>query len=217
VDSYEIIEKYFTSLTDGQTTKFVRLRQAYDKWNGKINVVSRKDIDCLYTRHVLHSLAIARIFSFRPGTEILDVGTGGGFPAVPLAIMFPETRFTAVDSIGKKIMVLNDVIADLGLSNIVARQERAENIREKFDFVTCRAVTNLSDFAEWVKGKIKSVSKHDFPNGIICLKGGDLTAEIQNAVTKHALSTEQFVEYHISDFFDENFFETKKIIYIKNI
>jgi 16S rRNA (guanine527-N7)-methyltransferase len=214
VENYEIIKKYFTGLTDVQMYRFEQLQRLYSQWNERINVVSRKDIEHLYTRHVLHSLAIARIFPFMPGAEVLDAGTGGGFPAVPLAIMFPDTCFTAVDSIGKKIKVLEDVISDLNLTNIDAKQERVENIRKKFDFVTCRAVTNLPDFTGWVKDRIKPVSKHDFPNGIICLKGGSLTDEIQNTVKKYALPHEQIVEYNISDFFDENFFETKKIIFV---
>ncbi|MDR1130760.1 MAG: 16S rRNA (guanine(527)-N(7))-methyltransferase RsmG, partial [Prevotellaceae bacterium] len=207
----------FPKLTDMQLHRFEQLQGLYSQWNERINVVSRKDIEHLYTRHVLHSLSIARIFSFLSGADILDVGTGGGFPVVPLAIMFPETNFTAIDSVGKKIKVLEDVIKNLKLTNINAKQERAENISGKFDFVTGRAVTNLPDFVGWVRKNINPAMIHDFPNGIICLKGGDLSDEIQNTVKKYSLSPSQIIEYHISDFFEENFFETKKIIYIQGI
>ncbi|MDR1593639.1 MAG: 16S rRNA (guanine(527)-N(7))-methyltransferase RsmG [Prevotellaceae bacterium] len=209
-----IIEKYFSGFDDVQLKQFEQLQYLYSYWNERINVVSRKDIEHLYTRHVLHSLSIAKIFTFLPGADILDVGTGGGFPVVPLAIMFPETNFTAIDSIGKKIKALDDVIKNLKLTNIVTKQERAENISAKFDFVTGRAVTNLPDFVGWVKKNIKPVSVHDIPNGIICLKGGDLTDEIQNTVKKYSLSSNQVVEYRISDFFEEDFFETKKVVIV---
>jgi 16S rRNA (guanine527-N7)-methyltransferase len=215
VDSYEIITKYFPGLANSQLEQFERLQSLYSYWNERINVVSRKDIEYLYTRHVLHSLAIARVFTFAPGAEVLDVGTGGGFPSVPLAIMFPETHFTAIDSIGKKIKVLEDVSGTLKLSNIVAKQERAENIDAKFDFVTGRAVTNLPDFAGWIQKNVKHSATHTVPNGIICLKGGDLTKEIQDTVKKYSLSPEQVIEYHISDFFEESFFETKKVVFLK--
>jgi 16S rRNA (guanine527-N7)-methyltransferase len=211
VDSCEIITKYFPGLADAQLKRFEQLQSLYSYWNERINVVSRKDIEHLYTRHVLHSLSIAKIFTFAPETEILDVGTGGGFPVVPLAIMFPETRFMAIDSIGKKIKALDDVSKNLGLTNIVAKHERAENISEKFDYVTGRAVTNLPDFVGWVRKNIKQT----VPNGIICLKGGNLNEEIQETVKKYSLSPEQVNEYNISDFFEESFFETKKIIYLK--
>ncbi|MDR1583510.1 MAG: 16S rRNA (guanine(527)-N(7))-methyltransferase RsmG [Prevotellaceae bacterium] len=193
-----------------QLDQFKRLQTLYTQWNERINVVSRKDIEHLYTRHVLHSLSIAKIFAFLPGTDILDVGTGGGFPVIPLAIMFPETNFTAIDSIGKKIKVVDDVAKNLGLSNIMAKHERAENIVEKFDFVICRAVTGLSGFVGMVRKNLKNTD----PSGIICLKGGDLTNEIQTAVKKHFFSTNQITEYQISDFFEEDFFDTKKIIFI---
>jgi 16S rRNA (guanine527-N7)-methyltransferase len=214
MDSYEIIAKYFPGLDDKQLERFERLQSLYALWNERINVVSRKDIEHLYTRHVLHSLAIAKIFAFMPGAEILDVGTGGGFPVVPLAIMFPETHFTAIDSIGKKIKALDSVSKTLKLTNILAKQERAENVVEKFDFVISRAVTNLPDFAGWVIKNIKQSMIHAVPNGIICLKGGDLSEEIQKTVKKFSLSPEQIIEYHISDFFEESFFETKKIVYL---
>jgi 16S rRNA (guanine527-N7)-methyltransferase len=215
VDSYEIIKKYFPGLANVQLERFRRLQSLYSYWNERVNVISRKDIEHLYTRHILHSLSIAKIFTFLPETEVLDVGTGGGFPLVPLAIMFPETRFTAIDSVGKKIKALDDIIKNLELTNIITKQERAENISKKFDFVTGRAVTNLPDFVGWVRKNIKHSTIHAVPNGIICLKGGDLTEEIQNTLKKYALSSEQVIEYHISDFFEESFFETKKIIFIK--
>jgi 16S rRNA (guanine527-N7)-methyltransferase len=214
VDNYEIVKKYFPGLTDMQLKRFEQLQNLYSHWNERINVVSRKDIGHLYTRHILHSLSIAKIFTFAPEADILDVGTGGGFPVVPLAIMFPETHFTAIDSIGKKIKVLEDVAKILNLTNIVAKQERAENIKQKFDFVTGRAVTNLPDFVGWVEKSIKHSAIHDVPNGIICLKGGDLTDEIQNTIKKYSLSPDQVVEYQISDFFEEDFFETKKVVYV---
>jgi 16S rRNA (guanine527-N7)-methyltransferase len=214
MESYRIIEKYFSGLDDVQLKQFEQLQSLYSHWNERINVVSRKDIEHLYTRHILHSLSIAKIFRFVSGADILDVGTGGGFPAVPLAIMFPETHFTAIDSIGKKIKVLEDVAKSLKLTNIVAKQERAENISQKFDFVTGRAVTNLPDFVGWVEKNIKHTAIHDLPNGIICLKGGDLSDEIQNTVKKYLLSPSQIVEYQISDFFEEDFFKTKKIAYL---
>ncbi|MDR0724759.1 MAG: 16S rRNA (guanine(527)-N(7))-methyltransferase RsmG [Prevotellaceae bacterium] len=211
----EIITKYFPGLAGVRLERFEQLQSLYSYWNERINVVSRKDIEHLYTRHVLHSLAIAKIFTFAPEAEILDVGTGGGFPVVPLAIMFPETHFTAIDSIGKKIKALENISKSLGLTNIVAKQERAENICEKFDFVTGRAVTNLPDFVGWVRKNIKHSEIHAVPNGIICLKGGDLNEEIQETVKKYSLSPEQVNEYQISDFFEESFFETKKIVYLK--
>jgi len=210
-DNYEIIKKYFPGLTDIQQNRFERLQSLYSYWNERINVVSRKDIDHLYTRHILHSLSIAKIFTFLPETQILDVGTGGGFPTVPLAIMFPETNFTAVDAIGKKIKVLEAIAKNLELTNIDPKQERAENIDSRFDFVIGRAVTNLPDFVDWIKTKIKP----GISNGIICLKGGDLTDEIQNTIKKYSFSPDQIIEYPISNFFEESFFETKKIVYLK--
>jgi 16S rRNA (guanine527-N7)-methyltransferase len=215
VDSYDIIEKYFPKLADIRLKQFEQLQSIYSYWNERINVVSRKDIEHLYTRHILHSLSIAKIFTFMPGAEILDVGTGGGFPVVPLAIMFPDSHFTAIDSIGKKIKVLESVAITLNLTNITAKHERAENIGRKFDFVTGRAVTNLPDFVGLVGKNIKHTMIHSVPNGIICLKGGDLSEEIQNTVKKYALSPEQVTEYLISDFFEESFFDTKKIVYVK--
>jgi 16S rRNA (guanine527-N7)-methyltransferase len=215
VDSYEIIKKYFTGLSDVRLNRFESLQSLYSYWNERINVVSRKDIEHLYTRHILHSLSIAKIFTFLPGAHVLDVGTGGGFPVVPLAIMFPETDFTAIDSVGKKIKVLEDVVKNLELTNITVKQERAETVSGKFDFVIGRAVTNLPDFVGWVRKNIKTDMIHAVSNGIICLKGGDLTEEIRDTVKKYSLLPEQVIEYRISDFFEESFFETKKIVYLK--
>jgi 16S rRNA (guanine527-N7)-methyltransferase len=210
MDNYEIINKYFSNIPDTQLEQFKRLQTLYSQWNECINVVSRKDIEHLYTRHILHSLSIAKIFTFLPNIDVLDVGTGGGFPAIPLAIMFPETNFTAIDSIGKKIKVVDDVAKNLGLTNVVAKHERAENIIEKFDYVICRAVTNLSDFV----GLTLKNLKNTVPTGVICLKGGDLTGEIQTTVKKYSLSTQKIVEYKISDFFEEEFFDTKKLLFL---
>jgi 16S rRNA (guanine527-N7)-methyltransferase len=217
MDSYETVLKYFPALADTQIERFRHLRDLYTSWNGRINLISRKDIDSLYVRHVLHSLSIARIFKFLPDTDVLDVGTGGGFPAVPLAIMFPETRFTAIDSTGKKIKALNCITDSLKLTNIILRQERAENLDDTFDFVTGRAVTNLPDFVGWTKKNVKQLSMHSFSNGIICLKGEDVAREVRDTVARHSIPAERIVEYRISDIFDENFFETKKIVYIKTV
>jgi len=211
----DIIYKYFDNLTQAQKNKFEQLKDLYCSWNEKINIISRKDIDHLYEKHILHSLAIAKIVSFIPNAKILDVGTGGGFPSIPLAILFPETHFTAIDSIAKKIKVVESISQSIALNNITAKQERAENIKNKFDFVVCRAVTNLPDYVAWVKKKVEFGGKHALPNGIICLKGGDLREEIAETLTKHSLKPSQIIEYQISDFFEETFFETKKILYIQ--
>jgi 16S rRNA (guanine527-N7)-methyltransferase len=213
---YSIIRKYFPQIDTVAEHQFKQLKDIYSCWNERINVISRKDINCLYERHVLHSLSIAKIVSFLPGAEALDVGTGGGFPSVPLAIMFPETKFTAIDSVGKKIKVLENVCSELNINNIKTVHGRAENMHEKFDFIAGRAVTNLSDFYTWINGKIKKKSKHALPNGIICLKGGNLDSEINCMLKKHSISPSQIIEYNISDFFDEGFFETKKILYIQS-
>lgn len=212
---YDIIKKYFPAITDVQEKQFKSLQNLYSYWNEQINVISRKDIDHLYERHILHSLAIAKIVTFLPEATILDVGTGGGFPTIPLAILFPETNFTAIDSIGKKIKVVENISAELGLQNVCSKQERAENIKTKFDFVLARAVTNLPDFIGWVKNKVKFGGKHALPNGVICLKGGDIENEIKDTLKKYSLSPSQVEEYNISDYFSEDFFETKKIIYIQ--
>ncbi|HZY36286.1 MAG TPA: 16S rRNA (guanine(527)-N(7))-methyltransferase RsmG [Mucilaginibacter sp.] len=203
----ELIVKYFPHLTAQQLQQFNRLPQLYGHWNNQINVISRKDIDLLFERHVLHSLGIAKLISFLPGEKVLDVGTGGGFPGIPLAILFPETQFYLVDSIGKKIKVVNEVAAALGLTNIRAFHKRAEEINEKFDFVVSRAVTRLKEFYPWVKWKFNKQSKNILPNGILYLKGGDLSAEIAES----GLTVQQF---HLKDYFEEEFFDTKQVVYI---
>ncbi|MBD1386332.1 16S rRNA (guanine(527)-N(7))-methyltransferase RsmG [Mucilaginibacter rigui] len=204
----EILTKYFPEITAEQKAQFAQLQELYTLWNSQINVISRKDIDLLYERHVLHSLGIAKVMAFLPGQNVLDVGTGGGFPGIPLAILFPETNFHLVDSIGKKIKVVTEVAAALGLKNVRATHARAEEIKEQFDFVVSRAVTQLKDFYPWVKGKFKKQSTNKLPNGILYLKGGDLTQEIADA----GLAVQQ---YHLKDYFEEGFFETKQVIYVK--
>ena len=198
--------KYFPGLTDLQKQQFAKLNDLYRDWNSKINVISRKDIDELYTRHVLHSLAIAKIQPFEPGTYVLDVGTGGGFPGIPLAILFPQTRFFLIDVIGKKITVVKAVAEALELKNVKAEQLRAENVKGDFDFIISRAVTNMPDFVSWIKDKIKKQQKHELKNGILYLKGGDLTDELKDFP--------KAAEYNISDFFADEFFETKKVVHL---
>lgn len=202
----EIVEKYFPSLSSGQLAQFSKLKDLYKDWNSKINVVSRKDIDSLEIRHVLHSLSIAKFIQFKPGTRILDVGTGGGFPGIPLAIMFPEANFTLVDSIGKKIAVVKAITNSLELTNVHALHMRAELINENFEFIVSRAVTNLQTFLGWVKDKISEVSQHPQSNGILALKGGDLEEEIR-------VPFRVFVQ-PVSDYFEEPFFNIKKIVYV---
>jgi 16S rRNA (guanine527-N7)-methyltransferase len=202
----EPILKHFPYLTDIQKEQFQQLDSLYHEWNEKINVISRKDIDALYTKHVLHSLGIAKIQSFEPGTFILDVGTGGGFPGIPLAILFPETRFYLIDVIAKKIKVVQAVADALGLKNVKAEQIRAENVKGDFDFIVSRAVTNMPDFVSWVKTKIKKQHKHELKNGILYLKGGDLTEELKD-FPKATL-------YDLADFFEDEFFETKKVVHL---
>ena len=198
---------YFPNLTEHQKQQFEQLPELYNFWNNQINVISRKDIEMLYERRVLHSLGIAKIISFLPGEKVLDVGTGGGFPGIPLAILFPETRFHLVDSIGKKIKVVQEVAKALGLANLTAAHQRAEEVNDKFDFVISRAVTRLKEFYPWVKGKFNKQSKNILPNGILYLKGGDLTEEIAES----GLVVQQ---YHLKDYFEEEFFETKQVVYI---
>jgi 16S rRNA (guanine527-N7)-methyltransferase len=202
----EEIIRQFPNLTPIQIEQFEKLQALYEDWNSKINVISRKDIDELYTRHILHSLGIAKVQQFEKGTYILDVGTGGGFPGIPLAILFPETRFYLIDVIAKKIKVVNEVATALGLQNVKAEQMRAENVKGDFDFIVSRAVTNMPDFVSWIKDKIKKQSKHELKNGILYLKGGDLTEELKDFP--------KATEYNLSNYFKEEFFETKKVVYL---
>ncbi|MCL6460712.1 16S rRNA m(7)G-527 methyltransferase [Flavobacterium micromati] len=200
------ILRYFPNLTDFQKEQFEKLDFLYHDWNEKINVISRKDIDALYTKHILHSLGIAKIIKFEPGTYVLDVGTGGGFPGIPLAILFPETRFHLIDIIAKKIKVVQAVAEGLDLKNVKAEQLRAENVKGDFDFIVSRAVTNMPDFVSWVKTKIKKNNKHELKNGILYLKGGDLTEELKDFP--------KATQYDLADFFEDEFFETKKVVHV---
>ena len=202
----QIIEKYFPNLSEQQKSQFAALYDLYAEWNAKINVVSRKDFDQLYVRHILHSLSIAKVCQFQAGARILDVGCGGGFPSVPLAIMFPEARFISADSIGKKITVVKGVCEGAGIKNIDTRNTRVEQISEKFDYVVSRAVTEMPTFVKWIWSKIEKGQKGSLPNGILYLKGGDLREEL-------AATPMKWHEYNIADFFEEDFFETKKIVY----
>ena len=201
----EIINQ-FPELTPLQKEQFARLEELYKDWNAKINVISRKDIDALYTKHVLHSLGIAKVMEFKPGASVMDVGTGGGFPGVPLAILFPETDFYLIDVIAKKIKVVQEVVDALGLKNVKAEQKRAEKVDQQFDFIVSRAVTNMPDFVKWVRGKIKKDQNHDLPNGILYLKGGDLTEELE--------VFQKVTIYNLSDYFSDEFFETKKVVHL---
>ncbi|MFC4739104.1 16S rRNA (guanine(527)-N(7))-methyltransferase RsmG [Flavobacterium ponti] len=202
----EEILRQFPNLTPIQIEQFEKLQALYEDWNSKINVISRKDIDELYTRHVLHSLGIAKVQPFEKGTYILDVGTGGGFPGIPLAILFPETRFYLIDVIAKKIRVVNELANALDLKNVKAEQMRAENVKGDFDFIVSRAVTNMPDFVSWIKDKIKKQNKHELKNGILYLKGGDLTEELKDFP--------KATEYNLSEYFKEDFFETKKVVHL---
>lgn len=202
----EEILQQFPHLTSVQIRQFEQLYDLYQDWNSKINVISRKDIEQLYTKHVLHSLGIAKIMTFKPGTNVMDVGTGGGFPAIPLAILFPETNFYAIDVIAKKIRVVNEVASSIALKNLKAEQKRAELVNGKFDFIVSRAVTNMPDFVSWVKGKVKKQSVHELENGVLYLKGGDLTEELKD-FPKATL-------YNLSDYFTDEFFETKKVVHL---
>lgn len=208
MDGLERLLAYFPELTPKQRQQFARMEGLYRDWNAKINVISRKDIDELYLRHVLHSLAIAKFIRFLPEARVLDVGTGGGFPGIPLAIMFPDSYFTLADSIGKKMKVVQSVVDDLELENVLPLQSRAEQIPARFDFVVSRAVTELKTFIPWVWDKIIPGGKHPYPNGIIYLKGGDLREELK-ACPQKALVTD------LTEYFQEDFFETKKLIYIQ--
>ena len=200
------ILKYFPDLTDIQIEQFQKLDFLYHDWNEKINVISRKDIDALYTKHILHSLGIAKIMKFEPGATVLDVGTGGGFPGIPLAILFPETRFYLIDVIAKKIKVVQEVVDALELKNVKAEQKRAELVKGDFDFIVSRAVTNMPDFVSWIKDKIKKQHKHTLKNGILYLKGGDLTEELKD-FPKATL-------YDLAEVFEDEFFETKKVVHL---
>ncbi len=202
----EIILEYFPSLTEEQKTQFSKLGELYTEWNAKINVISRKDIELLYERHILHSLGIAKIMRFNSKTNVLDVGTGGGFPGIPLAILFPETQFYLIDVIAKKIRVVNEVAKALGLENVKAEQRRAGTFDDRFDFIVSRAVTNMPDFVKWVRKNTLKKNKNEFPNGILYLKGGDLTEELS--------LFPKAIEYKLSDYFDSAFFETKKVVYL---
>lgn len=200
------ILKYFPDLTDIQIEQFQKLDFLYHDWNEKINVISRKDIDALYTKHILHSLGIAKIMKFEPGATVLDVGTGGGFPGIPLAILFPETRFYLIDVIAKKIKVVQGVVDALELKNVKAEQKRAELVKGDFDFIVSRAVTNMPDFVSWIKDKIKKQHKHTLKNGILYLKGGDLAEELKD-FPKATL-------YDLATIFEDEFFETKKVVHL---
>jgi 16S rRNA (guanine527-N7)-methyltransferase len=200
------ILKYFPDLTDIQIEQFQKLDFLYHDWNEKINVISRKDIDALYTKHILHSLGIAKIMKFEPGATVLDVGTGGGFPGIPLAILFPETRFYLIDVIAKKIKVVQGVVDALELKNVKAEQKRAELVKGDFDFIVSRAVTNMPDFVSWIKDKIKKQHKHTLKNGILYLKGGDLAEELKD-FPKATL-------YDLAGIFEDEFFETKKVVHL---
>ena len=203
----EIILKYFPDLTEEQRKQFAALYDLYIDWNSKINVISRKDIENLYEHHVLHSLGIAKIIQFRPGTSIMDLGTGGGFPGIPLAILFPETKFHLVDSIGKKVKVATEIANAIGLKNVTTRHCRAEEEKQLFDFVVSRAVMPLADLLKIIRKNIKKEQHNALPNGLICLKGGELGREVMPV--KH-----QTLMYDLKDYFEEEFFETKKVVYV---
>jgi 16S rRNA (guanine527-N7)-methyltransferase len=203
----QLIRKYFPEITSQQISQFEKMGILYQEWNEKINVISRKDIDSLYEKHILHSLGIAKVCSFKSGTEILDVGTGGGFPGIPLAVLFPDCQFTLVDSIGKKIKVVEEVAAGLELKNVKALNARVEQVDIKVDFVVSRAVTRFASFYEWVKRKFLKGGFNSLENGILYLKGGNLEEEMAEYGKKYRI-------YELNDFFKEEFFETKKVVYV---
>lgn len=204
----DLLSTYFTDLSPEQIRQFAALETLYETWNAQINVISRKDTLFFYERHVLHSLAIAKIVQFLPGAAVLDIGTGGGFPGIPLAILFPEVQFHLVDSIGKKIKVVQEVVASLGLLNVKASHARAETIKERYDFIVSRAVTQMPVFLTWVKGKSAKKNQHSVKNGVLYLKGGDLSEELANL--RYPVK-----EFPISAFFKEDFFQTKKVVYVQ--
>jgi 16S rRNA (guanine527-N7)-methyltransferase len=206
----EVIRRYFPSLNAQQFEQFEALKPLYAYWNAQINVISRKDIDLFYEHHVLHSLGIAKVMGFKDNTHIMDVGTGGGFPGIPLAIMYPNCSFLLVDSIGKKMKVVQEVVNTLKLNNVIAYNGRAENVKEKFDFVVSRAVTNMPDFLKWIENKFNRRQNNAYPNGVFYLKGGDLTEELK--------SVRQELEINaLSNFFKEEYFETKKVVYVRMV
>lgn len=204
----EQLKKYFPFLTEIQLSQYETLAKEFLSWNEKINLISRKDTENLFEHHILHSLAIAKVCKFKPQCEVMDIGTGGGFPGIPLAIMFPETKFYLVDSIGKKIKVVQALVEALGLKNVKPEQIRAENVNRQFDFIVSRAVTYLPDFMQWTKGKISKIQYHDLANGVLYLKGGDLTEELSTIKNEIKI-------YDIDNYFEEEFFQTKKVIHVK--
>ena len=205
----ELILKYFPDLTEEQKRQFAALYDLYTDWNSKINVISRKDIENLYEHHVLHSLGIAKVIRFKPGTKVMDLGTGGGFPGIPLAILFPEVQFHLVDSIGKKVRVATEIAGSIGLKNVTTRHARAEEEKQLFDFVVSRAVMPLPDLLKIIRKNISPKQQNALPNGLICLKGGELERETMPVKNKTTM-------WNLKEFFGEEFFETKKVVYVAN-
>lgn len=204
----ELIKEYFPDLSEVQIEQFNTLKGLYEFWNEQINVISRKDMEDFYEHHVLHSLGIAKVINFKPGTEILDVGTGGGFPGIPLAILFPEANFHLIDARNKKIKVVNDVIHQLNLKNVYAEHQRAEDLKKQYDFIVSRAVTRMDRFYDWIRGRIKKKQQNGLPNGILYLKGGDLTEEMKPIQTFNDT-------FDLKEYFKTPFFETKKVVYVQ--